>query len=62
MVTESYLGLDVKTRGCQNKEAYEVCTTKLYRDALIDKCNCLPFNINDNAQWGSALVVRGQIF
>ena len=48
MVTESYLGLDVKTRGCQNKEAYEVCTTQLYRDALIDKCNCLPFNINDN--------------
>ena len=48
VVTESYLGLNEYIRGCQNEEAFEVCTTKLYREAFIDKCNCLPFHVNDN--------------
>ena len=47
-VTESYLGLNEDIRGCQNEEAFEVCTTRLYKRALIGKCHCLPFNINEN--------------
>ena len=48
VVTESYLGLNEDIRRCQNEEAFEVCTTKLYKSALIGKCHCLPFNINEN--------------
>ena len=50
VVTESYLGLDEDTRGCQNEESFEVCTTKLYKEAIIENCNCLPYNINDNKE------------
>ena len=48
VVTESYLGLNEDIRRCQNEEAFEVCTTKLYKSALMSKFNCLPFNINEN--------------
>ena len=48
VVTESYLGLDEDVRRCQNVEVFETCTTESYRETFINKCNCLPFNINDN--------------
>ena len=44
-VTDSYMGLDQDVRGCQNKETYNDCTTKVYIDTVIDTCGCLPFNI-----------------
>ena len=44
-VTNDYLRLDMKTRGCQNDNTYEVCVTDLYLDSLREKCNCLPFNL-----------------
>ena len=44
-VTESYLGLDQKVRGCQKAESFHNCTTKHYFDSLLEKCACLPFKI-----------------
>ena len=44
-VTESYLGLDEKDRGCQNNEPMDVCTTRHYIDTLLKQCKCLPLNI-----------------
>ena len=46
--TESFLGMDKEVRGCQNDEAYEDCTTKLFRKTMIAECNCLPYNIGLN--------------
>ena len=44
-VTDSYLGLDIEDRGCQNEEAVEECTTRQYIQNLRQKCGCLPFQI-----------------
>ena len=44
-VTESYLGLDIEDRGCQNEEAVEECTTRQYIETLLHKCTCLPLKI-----------------
>ena len=44
-VTESYLGLDQKVRGCQKEESFHNCTTNHYFDSLLEKCACLPFKI-----------------
>ena len=44
-VTESYLGLDANTKGCQNEEPLHNCTTRQYIDTIIGKCGCLPVNL-----------------
>ena len=44
-VTDSFLTLDPRVRQCQNTFDYEECTTKKYHDALMEQCQCLPFNI-----------------
>ena len=44
-VTDEYLGLDQKVRGCQNKESHDNCTTSHYIDTILEQCGCLPFNI-----------------
>ena len=49
-VTDSYMGLDQGVRGCQNKEPYDDCTTKIYMDTIIGECGCLPFNIRVSNQ------------
>ena len=49
-VTDSYMGLDQDVRGCQIKEPYDDCTTKIYMDTTIGKCGCLPFNIRKSNQ------------
>ena len=49
-VTDSYMGLDQDVRGCQNKEPYDDCTTKIYIDTIIGECGCLPFNIRVSNQ------------
>ena len=49
-VTDSYMGLDQDVRGCQNKEPYDDCTTKIYMDTIIGECGCLPFNIRVSNQ------------
>ena len=44
-VTESYLGLDMDIKECQNYEAPEECRTQHYIDSLLEKCGCLPLNM-----------------
>ena len=44
-VTESYLGLDMDIKECQNEEAIEECKTQHYIDSLLEKCGCLPLNM-----------------
>jgi len=44
-VTESYLGLDMEHRGCQNDEPIETCSTRNYIDNIIEYCGCLPLSI-----------------
>ena len=44
-VTDDYLGLDQRIKGCQNKEPYYNCTTNVYIDTFLKQCGCLPSNI-----------------
>lgn len=44
-VTESFIGLSLGVKQCQNEEAYSDCETKAYLSALIDNCKCLPFDL-----------------
>ena len=44
-VTDSYLGLDQRERGCQNEEPPDTCTTRKYHKTILGKCGCLPVNI-----------------
>ena len=43
-VTDSFLSLDETIRGCQD-ELFEECTNRMYKNALINECQCLPFQI-----------------
>ena len=43
--TDSFLGLHEAVRGCQFVEPYHNCTTRHYKNTLLEKCGCLPFNI-----------------
>ena len=44
-VTDSYLGLDQRERGCQNEESPDTCTTRKYHKTILGKRGCLPVNI-----------------
>ena len=44
-VTDSFLGLEKETRGCQTDESYENCTTNAFVEKSLELCGCLPFNI-----------------
>ena len=41
-VTDSFLTLDKNIRNCQ-KESYDECTTMKYKNTVINKCHCIPF-------------------
>ena len=47
--TESFYGLEVNVRGCQEDEPYVDCSTNIYKEKMIEKCRCLPFNIRSDA-------------
>ena len=44
-VTESFLGLDMEDRKCQNDEPVQNCTTRQYMNTVMDKCGCWPLNL-----------------
>jgi len=58
-VTDSYLALDKETRGCQ-KESFDDCTTRKYLNALMNKCQCLPFHILQTKKVGNMLHTKDQ--
>ena len=41
----SYMGLDMKIRQCQNDKTFYNCTTQQYLDSMMAKCGCLPINL-----------------
>ena len=47
-VTESYLGLSQDVRGCQNEETMEDCSTRYYRETILQQCGCLPYSIRSS--------------
>ena len=44
-VTDSFLGLDMKHKACQNDEPVVECTTKYHLDTFLQKCGCFPFGL-----------------
>ena len=44
-VTESYLGMDMDTRKCQNEEPMENCITRNFIESVFQQCGCLPLSI-----------------
>ena len=47
-VSDSFLGLDEKDRGCQTKESFDQCTTNHFMMTSKKQCDCLPYPININ--------------
>ena len=41
-VTDSFLGLNVESRKCQNIETLNDCKTRLYIENMKQTCGCLP--------------------
>ena len=44
-LTESYYGLNVNVKRCQNEEDVNDCTTRKFLDKVLQLCKCLPFSI-----------------
>ena len=51
--TDSYLGLDLDTRDCQNDKPFYNCTTQHYMEGLLRQCGCLPLNLRFSAEVGN---------
>ena len=45
--TEDFRSQNIKIRECQTESTWEDCVTKRYRKLLIDRCSCLPFNLQN---------------
>ena len=45
IVTESFIGLNQKTRNCQNDETYSDCKTRHYIKNMRQQCGCLPLSL-----------------
>ena len=48
-VTDSFLGLDMEDRKCQNDEPVQNCTTRNYINSVLNKCDCLPLTLMINS-------------
>ena len=42
--SNSFLGLDIDSRKCQNMETYNDCKTRLYMKNMTQVCGCLPLS------------------
>ena len=54
-VTDSFLDFDLEVRGCQNEEPVQNCTTRQHINTIVEKCKCLPLNLNNNNKVKGAL-------
>ena len=43
-VTDSFLGLDINSRKCQNVKTFNDCKTTLYIEKMMHECGCLPLS------------------
>ena len=60
-VTDSYLSMNKNTRGCQ-KESFDECITRKYLKALINHCQCLPFQMIQNNKVGCMRLGKDQLY
>ena len=44
-VTDAFLQLPGRIRGCQNETPYSECITRLYMENAKRECGCLPISI-----------------
>ena len=51
-VTNSFLSMNKDARGCQ-KESSDDCTTRKYKNTLINQCQCLPFHMIQTEKVGN---------
>ena len=49
-VTDSFLGLNENTRGCQEKRNHEKCVSKDYVNKIMKKCGCVPISLSLHEQ------------
>lgn len=43
-VTDSFLSMNKDIKGCQ-EESFNDCTTRIYKNTLMNECQCLPFQL-----------------
>ena len=46
-VTEDFLGLDLKTKNCQDEQTWYECKTKNFFLAITNNCHCVPFSMRN---------------
>lgn len=44
-VTDSYMGLPLEDRDCQDEEDIVDCKTRHHQENVLDNCGCLPISI-----------------
>ena len=44
-VTDSFMGLPMEDRNCQNEENFVDCTTRHHLENVLSNCGCLPMSI-----------------
>ena len=44
-VTDSFMGLPMEDRKCQNEENFVDCTTRHQLENILENCGCLPMSI-----------------
>ena len=57
--TDDYYSLDEETRGCQaGSSSLEDCVTEKYLEALIVKCSCLPYSLQNYTNSDKEVIVE----
>ena len=57
VLTDSYHGLNINVKRCQNEEDVNDCTTRKFLDKVLQLCKCLPFSIRTSHNVSKCLFV-----
>lgn len=57
-VSDAFLGLNIETKKCQNRETFEDCQTKMFLTKLHEYCKCKPYNLREYSSVNESLCDR----
>ena len=59
-VTDSFLSMNKNEKGCQ-EESFNECATRKYKKTVLNKCQCLPFQMIQSKKVGNMWQVKDSI-
>ena len=60
MTTSEFATLDESTKKCKNGANYVDCVSQMYKEALIDQCNCLQYRLQNYSDAMKVIVSLGK--